>query len=248
VVGGAHGNEAAGVAAAIHIAQYFRPRRGRLIVLPYANIRGIKAGSRTIPHPDHRSEADLNRNFPLDEDPQGDLAHAIWNLIYKIRPDILFDLHEGWGFYSKTKNHFHKTLVNSKSFSKGSSVICTEDAKLLARAIINKINEDDKVPVEKRFEIISPPVVGGLAMKMNREFQTRAILTETTKTDQSLQLRVSQHLRMVTAGLVAASVFGADYDESNFFNTRCVLLVPYGKEFNDAQCLEEKDGVIHYRR
>jgi hypothetical protein len=136
--------------------------------------------------------------------------------------------------------------VNSKTFSKGSSVVCTEDAKLLARAIINKIN-DEKVPAEKRFEIISPPVIGGLAMKLNQEFKTRAILTETTKTDQSLQLRVSQHLRMVTAALVAANVLNHDFDESNFFNTRCVLLVSYGKEFQDSPCFDEKDGTLHYQ-
>jgi len=245
IVGGSHGNEAAGVAAAVHIAQRFRPRRGRLIVIPYANMRGLKAGVRTIPHADHKSEADLNRNFPLDEDPQGDLAHALWSLIYKIRPDVLFDLHEGWGFYAKTKNNPHKTLVNSKSFSKGSSIICTEDAHLLARTIANRIN-DESLPQDKRFEIISPPIAGGLAMKMNREFQTRAILTETTKTDQNLALRVSQHLRMVNAGLIAINVLGTDADETNFFSTQCVLVVPYGREFDQGTCLGEKDGVLQF--
>ena len=245
IVGGSHGTEAAGVGGAIHIAQHFRPRRGRLIILPYANIRGLKTGTRYIPQAEHKSDSDLNRNFPLDEDPQGDLAHAMWNLIYKIRPDILFDLHEGWGYYAKTKNRAHKVLVNSKKFSKGSSVICTEDANLLARAMLSKVN-DDKLPAEKRFEMISPPIAGGLAMKMNREFHTRSLVLETTKLEQSLQLRVSQHLRMVTAGLIAANVLPPDYDESGFYNTRCILIVPYGKEFSQGTCYEEKDGVIHF--
>ena len=247
IVGGSHGNEAAGSAAAIHIARYFRPRRGRLVVIPYANIKGMKQGIRTIPNVVHRNEQDLNRNFPLNspEAVQGDLASIIWGLMKKIRPDLLFDLHEGWGYYSKTKSNAHTRLVGSKSFSKGSSVICTDDAKLVARSILTHVN-DDSIPPEKRFEMISPPVAGGLARKLNQEFKTRAILTETTKFDQSLQLRVSQHLKMVTAGLIAVKVLNGDYDESNFFNTRCVLLVNYGKDFEDSPCLEEKDGVVQF--
>lgn len=234
VMGGAHGNEVAGSAAAVHVAQHLVPTRGRLVVLPFANVRGLRAGRRLIPDA-VTVAADFNRNFPLDRDPVGDLAQMIWSLLAELEPDLFLDLHEGWGYFAHTK-----ALPKS---SKGSSVICTSNAKSLARFVLGRMNTVGSAKV--RFELLTPPIAGGLAVKLSHEFDTKAMLFETTKAHQSLELRVTQHVEMVVSALEAVHMLAPGV--STRFDGACVLFVRYGQEFADAACLRERLGVMDFK-
>lgn len=92
VIGGMHGNEEAGYLAGGDIKEWV-PSAGTLLVLPQANIVGIQDGTRGGPN------GDLNRQFPLEEQPTTDLAREIWNIITEYDPDLLIDLHESVGRY-----------------------------------------------------------------------------------------------------------------------------------------------------
>ncbi|MBI9106426.1 MAG: succinylglutamate desuccinylase/aspartoacylase family protein [Spirochaetales bacterium] len=90
IVGGIHGNEPAGIAAASAFSEYAL-KKGRVIVLPRANIEAVKAGERSV-----YWLGDLNRAFPGKE--RGlevqELAYEIFTHIADQKPDIVLDLHE----------------------------------------------------------------------------------------------------------------------------------------------------------
>ena len=88
IVGGMHGNEPAGARAAEQI-RHWTVKRGELIVIPRANVAGLRARIRFVPN---RSPAtrDLNRNFPKTDDENetvGELAAGIWRLVGECKPD-----------------------------------------------------------------------------------------------------------------------------------------------------------------
>ena len=115
VIGGVHGNEPSGSVAATHIQRNWLPKRGTLVVVDRVNVLGLAHSTRYIKGAKN-GEIDLNRNFPVDnsEPPRGPLAKHIWTLASILRPNVLFDLHEGWGFYATSKNNPHEKLVGAK--------------------------------------------------------------------------------------------------------------------------------------
>ncbi len=96
VTGGVHGDEPAGAAAAERI-RHWRVGKGKLIVVPRLNIRGLAAQQRTMPGVE-ATLADLNRDFAhvncKGESPRGRPATEIWKFVLKQKPDWLVDLHE----------------------------------------------------------------------------------------------------------------------------------------------------------
>ena len=75
IVGGVHGNEPAGANAADVIRQW-PVTKGRLVVVPRANVPALAANKRLIPNLD-TNLSNLNRNYPragMDEGPRGELA------------------------------------------------------------------------------------------------------------------------------------------------------------------------------
>ena len=60
-----------------------------------------------------------------------------------------------------------------RKFSKGSSIICTEESAALAEKMIEEINETIELKGRK-FERISPPISGGLAMRLASTFGSLA--------------------------------------------------------------------------
>ena len=80
VTGGIHGNEPAGARAADQI-RHWPLKKGRLIVVPKANIPGLKAETRYMPG-ESKLLHNLNRNFPMtDGEPgaRGVLAKTLWS-------------------------------------------------------------------------------------------------------------------------------------------------------------------------
>src|SRR5512137_2986022 len=80
ITGGVHGDEPAGAYAADQI-RHWPIRRGKVVVLPRANVVALKAGKRLTPGEDAPLN-NLNRNFPKakeDGPPRGALATALWD-------------------------------------------------------------------------------------------------------------------------------------------------------------------------
>ncbi len=191
IVGGIHGDEPAGARAADQI-RHWPLERGRLIVVPRANVGGLAAFTRLMPH---KSEtiSNLNRNFPRTGGPgeaASILSQSLWHLAEVERPDWLFDLHEGVGFRA------------SGDDSVGSSVICFEDPEVdrmvaLVLAAVNEGIEDSG----RHFVRLRKPADGSLVRAAHERLDSHALILETTKKDQRLATRIRQHRIMVHAVL-----------------------------------------------
>jgi predicted deacylase len=190
VVAGIHGNERAGPQAARALLGSTL-RKGRLVVVPEANRPALDKRSRFMPGEPH---ADLNRNFPVagGDEPRGELARALWQLVVDERPDWVIDLHEGWGY-------------TASSQSMGSSVVRarhpqTDEATLRsaerAIAAANEIVTDRR----KRFERIEPGPAGSFARSIVERLAIPALVLETTWVEE-LERRVGLHERMLRAVL-----------------------------------------------
>ncbi|MFO8014543.1 MAG: succinylglutamate desuccinylase/aspartoacylase family protein [Phycisphaerae bacterium] len=186
VVGGVHGNEPAGAAAAEAIRR-LAIARGKLLILPRANVPGLEARRRRLPDVD-RDASDLNRNFPRADGaaPRGQPAEAIWALVSRVRPDWLVDLHESAGFRKADPKRVGNTVIHAVA----------DDTRRRALAMIEAVNagiDDEK----KRFILLKNPAKGSLARSAADRLGASAMIVETTRRDQPLALRVRQHRLMV---------------------------------------------------
>lgn len=185
VVGGMHGNETAGYTAARQLTNLI-PKRGRLIVIPEANKLGIEANSRNGSHP-----GDLNRDFPRSKSESADsvLAKSIWSLMRSVRPDYLFDLHEGYDFHKINKSSVGQSLIYYP----------TGDAYSMAKTMQSKVNQGIS-NTRHHFSLLKYPIKGSLARATGIVFGTKAMILETSR-KQPLERRVGQHVTMVKAAL-----------------------------------------------
>ena len=194
VVAGIHGNELAPPEAARRLLEW-RLRRGRLAVIPEANLTALRARSRYSPG---ELFSDLNRNFPTASrsEPRGVLATAIWTNLAKLGPDWVLDLHEGWGFNRRNKK------------SMGSSVVVVPDARVvaktrpLARRLVERVNATLPDP-SRHFTVIEPGPAGSFARSATERLGIPSFVFETTRVGQPLELRVTQHLILVREALEA---------------------------------------------
>lgn len=190
IVGGVHGNEPAGAHAAERMLDWVL-LRGRLVIVPRANVPALEARSRRMPGLS-RAESDLNRQFPMtnQEAPTGELAGALWSLVCEIRPDLLLDLHEG----------YHFTQIEPDSV--GSSIITDrrEDTRALAGVMLDTLNPTIEDPL-KRFVLKSPMVRGSLARGASEVLGVPSMILETTTRGQPIGLRSDQHTMLVRAAL-----------------------------------------------
>ncbi|HCE06016.1 MAG TPA: thioredoxin, partial [Verrucomicrobiales bacterium] len=93
ITGGIHGNEPAGARAAEQI-RHWPITCGRLVVIPQANIPGLRDGTRFLPG-EPPSRRDLNRQFPktkMAAEAHGVLGKALWKFIGDQNPDWMIDL------------------------------------------------------------------------------------------------------------------------------------------------------------
>lgn len=209
VTGGFHGNEPAGAAAAEQI-RHWPIVKGKLIVVPRANVPGLEADTRYLPDRP-RDERDLNRNFPGDDDESADatrgkIAGEIWRLTRKTKPDWVLDLHEGYEF-----NVSHKPPPGKKK-SVGSSVIYFQGeamdalvARMLAAANTTVTDDDRRfVPLKRG------PINTSFARATVKRLGARGMILETTHRDQPLSLRTRQHRLMVNVVLRHAGLIDRD--------------------------------------
>lgn len=189
VIGGVHGNEPAGAAAAEQI-RHWPIIKGKLIVVPRANPAALAANQRRIPGL-KGNDGDLNRHFPGDGEADmadGDIAPLLWDFIKAQQPDWLIDLHEGYDF--------HKT----NSDSVGSSVIhfTNDRATPLAKAMVAVVNAEVTEEGRKFVRLArGGPINGSLARAAAHRLGAEAMILETTSKGQPLSWRVRQHRLMV---------------------------------------------------
>ena len=154
ITGGMHGNEPAGSRAAEQIV-HWNIVRGRVVIVPRTNTPGLKANTRFMPGVDKPAN-NLNRNFPGTGAP--DVARsvpgkALWELARELRPQWVFDLHEGFDFHIANKG------------SVGSSVIYLDspETRKVATLLIDEVNPTITEPKRKFVHISGGPVNTGLA-------------------------------------------------------------------------------------
>lgn len=93
VLGGVHGNEVGGIEAA-RIATEYELSGGQLIVVPETNVPAVEEGTR------HGPDGDLNRQFPVGEEPTTEIARGLWAEIEEHDLDCLIDMHTSRGILS----------------------------------------------------------------------------------------------------------------------------------------------------
>ncbi len=209
IVGGMHGNEAAGWRAA-HQIRHWPIRRGELIVLPRANAHGCEAFERRVPD---EEPYDLNRCFPSEEGEPivGPLAGSIWELAAQHRPDWVVDLHESVGYRFESTEE-RKLLGNSLIGYPDEETRAA--AARMAEALDELVSEEDH-----RWALLRWPIEGSLARAAGSRLGAHALIVETCRKDhlavRILQHRVAVHrllveLDMLPDGSSPMAVFGEE--------------------------------------
>ncbi len=180
IVAGIHGNEPAGVLAATQLAEEITPGKGKLLILPRANVPAIEAERRYLP-----GEMDLNRVFPVEipENPTEELAQEIYSLIQEHSLDVIIDLHESREFYSLDPNRVGQTIIFNEH--------------PVARAIVQRLLEEinQMLPEREQFTCLFPTTEGSLTRAAAQEGLLTFIFETTKKLP--LQNRIFQHKTLV---------------------------------------------------
>ncbi|MGQ9562741.1 MAG: succinylglutamate desuccinylase/aspartoacylase family protein [Thermogutta sp.] len=186
IVAGVHGNETASIEAARRIAGW-KIVRGQLVVISEANRPAIAAQKRLIPGVDAQ-QADLNRNFPVDQNgcrPVGDIATQLWNIVTSQSPDWVIDLHESINFRRVNPENVGNTII-----------VCPNKQTLpLAKKLIEIVNHTISEE-SKKFLILEWPAKGSLTRAAAQELRANAMIIETTRRE-SFDIRVEQHCLLV---------------------------------------------------
>ncbi|WP_423745745.1 PKD domain-containing protein (plasmid) [Haladaptatus sp. SPP-AMP-3] len=195
VVGGVHGNENGGYTAAEKVAQW-DIARGTLVTIPKANAAAVEEDSRIAD-----GGVDLNRQFPTGEEPETELARAIWGVVERFQPDAVIDLHESVGIYDGDM----VGGVGQAIFSSWDDR-AFNDARAAAEYINdNYVSRDGYDFTVDPFSSSSNEPTGLLTHKAARDTDAVAFLVEATSDDTALGTRV-QWLTKTTQQLVEEDV------------------------------------------
>ncbi len=192
IVGGAHGNEPAGAAAAETIRRW-PLLKGKLVVVARANVLALQANTRLIPI-SNTNLNNLNRNYPRagkEEPARGEVAEGIWALVLKHKPAWLLDLHEGFDF----------NQLNDKSVGSSIIVFPSKEGSAMADRMLDAVNASI-TNSELKFVRRNMPIDGSLARAAAEHLHIPAMTLETTA-KQAFALRVRQHEIMVHCLLAA---------------------------------------------
>jgi len=186
IIGGMHGNEPAGAEAASAIA-HWTIERGRLIVIPRANIPALIAKTRRIPGLEG-DEGDLNRHFPIDPEMDMRSEHAgdLWSLIEEQRPDWVIDLHEGYDFKELNPDSVGSTIIS-----------CDEPEAIAASALMLESVNAARKEGSPSFLQLHHPVRGSLVRATCEQTVALGMILETTTKGQHVATRARQHRIMI---------------------------------------------------
>jgi succinylglutamate desuccinylase len=190
VTGGVHGDEPAGAAAAERI-RHWHVAKGRLIVVPMLNVRGLAAQQRTMPGVE-ATLADLNRDFAhvnsKGEPPRGRPATEVWQFVLKQKPDWLIDLHEAHTLHGTGGDSVGNALL----------VVPSPELKKAEPALLQAVNSTiaDR---RSKFIVGRRPKDTTLARAAGEHLGIHAFIIETAKPGQTLEVRVAEHCAIVKA-------------------------------------------------
>ena len=94
VTGGVHGDEPAGWHAAHQLVE-LEVENGEMVIIPEVNKEAIHKESHTY------KGGNLNRHFPIGEEPKSELAQELWREVVDIQPDLFIDLHSSKGILTE---------------------------------------------------------------------------------------------------------------------------------------------------
>jgi predicted deacylase len=190
ITGGIHGDEPAGAAAAERI-RHWHVGKGKLIVVPMLNIRGLAAQRRTMPGVE-AALADLNRNFARADQkgatPRGKTATEIWQFVLKQKPDWLIDLHEA------------HTLHGTGGDSVGNVLLAVPSPEL-AKAEPLLLEAVNATIADRRYQFIigRRPKDTTLSRAAGEHLGIHSLIIETAMPGQKLEIRVAAHCVIVKA-------------------------------------------------
>ncbi len=184
IIGGMHGNEPSGAAAAAQIASW-NIGRGTLVIVPRANVLALQAQKRRTPGL-AGSAGDLNRAFPIGGKPRDGIATDLWNLVETHKPDWVIDLHEGFDFHRTNKRSVGSSIIHSAQ----------ERAQKLATKMIAAVDATIEA-AGQRFDRIKTQVAGSLARAAWENAGIPSMIIETTSKTHALSYRVRQHRLLV---------------------------------------------------
>lgn len=180
IIGGIHGDEPAGMAAAKRLAS-MTPTRGKLIVLPVANRPAAESAVRSPYH-----LQDLNRAFPgrkTGTDTE-QLAAAIIGLVARYRPAVVLDLHEAGADADPGGREVENTLILSEEGR----------AAEMALDVLEALNPTRG---DQPFSYLSGAPAGSLNREVSRRFGIPVITVETSRRD-PLPQRVDTQIDIAT--------------------------------------------------
>lgn len=181
ILGGIHGNEPAGAAAAARLTD-ISLTKGTLVIVPQVNKLALAQDIRTLPE-----IGDINRAYPGKATgfPAERLAAGIMDLVAKYNVSVFIDLHEGRTFHRLDKTSVGQMILfapNTKSTD-------------LALGALEAVNQGLE-PKYKKFALGAHPIPYSGAWYAGEKLGLTAFTVETSG-EQSLEDRVGQHLTIV---------------------------------------------------
>ena len=181
ILGGVHGNEPAGAAAA-EKACSFSPILGKIVVVPRVNPLGLKDQVRYLPE-----IGDMNRVYPPqgENTPAEQMGMEMIRLMQRQNIAMLVDLHEARTFHRLDETSLGQTLLFANNGVSAELAMDTVDA----------VNRGISVEVRK-FALVGHPIRYSSAWYAGKYLGIAAFTVETSS-QQSLEDRVEQHLAVV---------------------------------------------------
>lgn len=181
-VAGTHGNEDGGYRAAEQMVAGLEMQKGRILIIPHANLQAVAAYSRTTP-----GGEDMNRSYPGDKEGSAIqvLAAEIIALIEEFNPIAVVDMHEGRNLYGVDGSIGNSLVLGT-----------TLNSFMVALEVLEKVNAQngDRQP----FTFDTNPPKGSLNHTAS---VLKGVDSFTVETPQiyDLEVRIFQHLLFVSA-------------------------------------------------
>ncbi len=204
VVGGMHGNEAAGYKAAAKMRDWSIDE-GKLVLIPRSNPTAIEDDTYTT------DDGNLNRQFPPGEEPKTPLARAIWGVITDHDADVVFNLHSSKGIYKKD--------VGPEGVGQAIYPTTIDDTPKKATQAAEYMNENHLGDREDYYKFKRGNLIDGdrplLIHKVNSDLKKPGFIVETTRYETSLETRVDWELEIVEYLLSQYSIDRTSGDSSD---------------------------------
>lgn len=194
-LGGVHGNEVGGIEAA-RIATEYEPSAGRLVVIPETNAPAVENEGREGPN------GDLNRQFPVGEEPTTELARAVWDEIESYDPSCLIDMHTSRGILGVDEGTVGQAIFPSPA--KGASEDGEHAAEYMNEEVLDEFLESNPEyafrsgPIEGEGVDQTDEVDLMAVTKAGADLGTRGWITEVTYKGFDVDQQAFIHDRLTT--------------------------------------------------